>query len=94
MLKTINTPVRAAPRDEIEVSGQRVIVDAAGEEIAYVGYDEDAEEIARAVNAHAGLVDALRLIAKPAKSYDEAFDGDKLRNLARSALTAAGVPHA
>lgn len=54
-------PVRALPRDEIEVNGGRVIQDARGGEIAYVPFDEDAEYIARAVNAYPAMVAALKL---------------------------------
>jgi len=37
------------------------------------------------------LIDALKKIAKRAKTQDEAFDGDSLRAIARAALTSAGV---
>jgi hypothetical protein len=84
MTVQIRTPVRAVPRAELEVSGQRVIEDAAGEEIAYVGFDEDAEDIAAAVNQHAKLLalrdavgEFLRLGAIHQENYDAlcaAFD--------------------
>lgn len=52
-------PVRALPRSEIEVSGSRVLVDARDGEIAYVPFDEDAEYLARAVNAYPVFVRLL-----------------------------------
>lgn len=54
-MSEFNLPLRAVPRTELEVSGQRVIEDANGDEIAYVGFDEHAEALARAVNGYAEL---------------------------------------
>lgn len=46
----LHLPWRAVSRDELEISGQRVIKDAKGVEIALVQFDEDAEELVRRVN--------------------------------------------
>jgi hypothetical protein len=72
----IRTPVRAVPRAELEVSGQRVIENAAGE-IAYVGFDEDAEDIAATVNQHAKLLalrDAVGEFLKLGAIHQENYD--------------------
>lgn len=55
-----NKQWRAVPREEPECSGQRVIEDENGDEVAYVGFDEDAELIVVAVNAHAALAKAIK----------------------------------
>lgn len=52
-------PLRAVPREELEVSGQRLIEDTASAEVAYVPFDEDAEDIVTACNAYPDLI-ALR----------------------------------
>lgn len=52
---------RAVPREELECSGQRIIEDEKGDEVAYVGFDEDAELIVLACNAHAGLVQGAKV---------------------------------
>lgn len=47
-----NLPLRAVPRAELELNGSRVIEDSKGDEVAYVPFDEHAEEFAKAVNGY------------------------------------------
>lgn len=86
---------RAVPRAELECSGQRIIEDEKGDEVAYVGFDEDAEFIMLACNAHAGLVDALKKLAETNGSYDNVRNTEvlaaRVRKVASDALTSAGV---
>lgn len=81
---------RAVPREELEVSGQRVIEDENGYEVAYVGFDEDAEFIELACNAHAGLVEALQALALTDGSYENVRNAEALaarvRHIAMNAL--------
>lgn len=50
-MQPILTPVRAVPREESEINGMRILADAAGDTVAHVLFDEDADEIAAALNA-------------------------------------------
>ena len=63
-MSQFNLPLRAVPRAELEVSGQRVIKDAEGDEVALVGFDEHAEEMARAINGYAALHAAVEKLVK------------------------------
>lgn len=81
-------PFRAVPREELEINGQRVIEDKNGEEVAYVGFNEDAEFIALACNAHAGLVEALKKIR--AMTPEQAAK-EQAQSVAEYALAKAGV---
>lgn len=56
---------KALQREELEISGCRVIEDTGtGDHVALASFDEDAEFIELACNAHAGLVEALKSIHK------------------------------
>lgn len=86
----MKTQWRAVPREELECSGQRIIEDEKGDEVAYVGFDEDAEFIATACNAHAGLVEALKELVNGLRYLGMKDDAPSMVR-ALKALAAAGV---
>ena len=64
----MSAPYRAAPREVEEVFGCRVLRDAKGDEVAHIIFDEDAELIVKALNAHAGLMALHAAVKKMTKA--------------------------
>ena len=91
----MNKQWRAVPRAELECSGQRIIEDEKGDEVAYVTFDEDAELIVLAVNAHAGLVEALQALVLTDGSRENVRNAEvlaaRVRHIAMNALAKACV---
>lgn len=48
-------PLRAVPRDELEINGFRIIEDGAGHEVGFITFDEDAEDLVNAANNYERL---------------------------------------
>ena len=49
-------------REQLVLSGNRVLLDEKGDEVAYIPFDEDAEFIEMAVNEHQRLMDRVRAL--------------------------------